>query len=333
MPDNTLVAMRVPSAARAADIPPLAPRFLEPPGFAWGHVAVPGGALLRWGHLAAAQPRAECVMALGFTEFIEKYFETMRDLAARGLSVWCLEWRGQGGSGRPRFLASRPRARHFERDAADLACFAGTVLSGRHPHVLIAHSMGAAIALVCLHRHPRLFDAAILSAPMLGIRTPVLPPGVTRRIAAVIRAAGLGVCFVPGRGQWRFDLMPSPESSRLSSDPERCRIGYSWFAARPALRVDGPTYGWLATALRLVALIGREEFLAGIATPILLGTPGIEHFVRPQASRRAARLLPDCTLVDLPDSRHEPFLERDEIRDRWLAAIDAFLAERLPPAR
>jgi len=331
MPDDILMAMRAPSTARRADIPPLEPRFLEPPGFAWGQVAVPGGAVLRWGHLAAAEPRAECVMALGFTEFVEKYFETMRDLAVRGLSVWCLEWRGQGGSRRPRFLASRPRARHFERDAEDLADFAGTVLSGRHQRVLVAHSMGAAIGLVCLHRHPSLFDAAILSAPMLGIRTPGLPAAVTRRLTTVIRAVGLGICFVPGRGQWRFDLMPTPESSRLSSDPERCRIGYSWFAARPALRVDGPTYGWLDTALRLVGRIGRKEFLGAIATPILLGNPGIETFVRPAASRQAARLLPDCTIVDLPDSRHEPFLERDEIRDRWLAAIDGFLAERLPP--
>jgi alpha-beta hydrolase superfamily lysophospholipase len=39
--------------------------------------------------------------------------------------------------------------------------------------------------------------------------------------------------------------------------------------------------------------------------------------------------LPDCTLVEFPDSKHEPFLERDPIRDRWLDAIDRFVAERL----
>ncbi|MBV8934190.1 MAG: alpha/beta hydrolase, partial [Alphaproteobacteria bacterium] len=40
-------------------------------------------------------------MVSGFAECIEKYFETVADLARRGLSVWCLDWRGQGGSERP----------------------------------------------------------------------------------------------------------------------------------------------------------------------------------------------------------------------------------------
>ncbi|HVH82448.1 MAG TPA: hypothetical protein VM782_23840, partial [Stellaceae bacterium] len=44
---------------------------------------------------------------------------------------------------------------------------------------------------------------------------------------------------------------------------------------------------------------------------------------------RAARFLPDCTLVELPDSKHEPFLERDAIRDEWFGRIDRFLTERL----
>ena len=92
-----------------AGLPRLPARFLEPHGFTWGSLAAPDGATLRWGHLAAANPRVECVMVGGFSECIEKYFETTTDLAARGLSVWCLDWRGQGGSERPRRWPSRPR--------------------------------------------------------------------------------------------------------------------------------------------------------------------------------------------------------------------------------
>src|SRR5580700_9786198 len=88
----------------------LAERFLAPSGFVWGH-------------LPAADPRAECIFVGGYGDFIEKHFETVRDLAARGLSVWCLDWRGQGGSTRPRRLPQRPRPRHFDRDAVELAQF------------------------------------------------------------------------------------------------------------------------------------------------------------------------------------------------------------------
>ena len=314
---------------QAAGLPRLPQRFLEPPGFLWGSFAAPDGAKLRWGHLPAANPRAECVMVGGFTECIEKYFETTADLAARGLSVWCLDWRGQGGSERPRRWPSRPRPRRYDRDANDLALFAKTLPPPRNPRLLIGHSMGGAIALVCLRRSANLFDAAILSAPMLGIRTGRIPRTVARCITSTARVSGLGLCFIPGAGPWRPDRIPSPEISRISSDPERCGLQYGWFSARAQLRVDEPTYGWLDASLRLVKRINRPEFLGDIRTPILLASAGIEAFVDPKAHRRAARLLPDCTLIDFPDSKHEPFLERDTIRDRWFDAIDRFVKERL----
>jgi lysophospholipase len=314
---------------RGFELPSLPPRFLEPPGFAWGSFAAADGTRLRWGHLPAERPRAECIIVGGFSECIEKYFETIGDLAARGLSVWCLDWRGQGGSERPRRLPSRPRPRHFNRDAGELALFVRALPGAGRPRLLIGHSMGGAIALLCLRHHPGLFDAAILSAPMLAIRTGAMPPTLVRGISTVARITGLGTCFVPGAAAWRPDRVPSPESSRVSSDPERCRLQYAWFLARAALRVDEPTWGWLDTALRLAARVGRTEFLRGIDIPILLASAGLETFVPPDSHRRAARLLPDCTLVEFPDSKHEPFLERDRIRNNWLDAIDRFITERV----
>jgi lysophospholipase len=313
----------------AVRIPPLPQRFLEPPGFAWGRFVAPDGAKLRWGHLPSPSPRAECVMVGGFSECIEKYFETTVDLTLRGISVWCLDWRGQGGSERPRRWPTRPRPRRYERDARDLAFFAQTLPASRLPRLLIGHSMGGAIALVCLHRSPRLFDAAILSAPMLGLRTGRIPRKLARCITGAARASGLGLCFIPGAGRWRPDLIPSPADSRISSDPERCRIQFDWFSARAQLRVDEPTYGWLDAAFRLIGKVSRKEFLVEVSTPILLASAGIEAFVEPEAHRRAARFLPDCTLVEFPDSKHEPFLEQDEIRNRWFEAIDRFIDDRL----
>jgi lysophospholipase len=317
------------TVAVATSAPALPARFLEPSGFVWGSLPTQDGARLRWGHLPAKEPRAECVMVGGFAEPIEKYFETIGDLAARGYSVWCLDWRGQGGSERPRHLPSRPRPRHFDRDASDLAAFTDELTPARRPRLVIGHSMGGAVALLCLRRHPGLFDAAVLSAPMLGIGVGGLPPALMRCITGLVRAAGLGICFVPGASRWRSDRIPTPERSRVSNDPERCRLQYAWFSADTALRVDAPTWGWLDSALRLAARMAKKEFLTGIETPILLASAGVETFLRPEAHRRAARLLPDCTLVEFPDSKHEPFLELDAIRDSWFAAIDHFIAERL----
>jgi lysophospholipase len=324
---------RLRSPVAAASAPPrLARRFLEPPGFAWGVFTATDGTALRWGHLAAPAPRAHCVLVGGFTEFVEKYFETIGDLVARGFSVWCLDWRGQGGSQRPRMLPARPRPRSFDRDASDLAAFTETVVQEGRPRILIAHSMGGAIALLCLRAHPDLFAAAILSAPMLGLATGGIPLRSARFIAAAASLFGLGSMFVPGARLWHSDASQSPSHSRTSSDPERCRIHQAWFASRPELSVDGPTYGWLDAAFRLTERVQRDEFLARIETPILIGSAGIESFVDPRAHRHAVSRLRDCAFVELPHSKHEPFLETDAIRDRWFTAIDHFLDDRLPRA-
>jgi lysophospholipase len=321
--------MPLPPVAAAARQPALPERFLPPPGFLWGSFRARDGAVLRWGHLPVAGARAECVMVGGFGEFIEKQFETVRDLAASGVAVWCLDWRGQGGSIRPRRLPTRPRARKFDRDAEDLAAFASAKLTGGLPRLLVSHSMGGAIALLCLRRHPGLFAAAVLSSPMVGLRTGRLPPTLIRCITRPARAAGLGFCFIPGAGKWRADRIPTPERSRVTTDAERCRLRHAWFSAEPGLRLDEATYGWVDSALGLVARISKPEFLTAIGTPILLGRPGREVVVSTKAQRRAARLLPDCTLVELRESKHDPFLERDAIRDYWLSCLDRFIAERL----
>jgi lysophospholipase len=309
--------------------PALPPRFREPPNFAWGHFATREGRSLRWGHLAAATPRAHCVLVGGFTEFVEKYFETIGDLVTRGLSVWCLDWHGQGGSERPALLPNRPRARQFERDAGDLAAFTAAVLPAGGKRVLFAHSMGGAIALLCLHTHRGLFDAAVLSAPMLGLATGGLSAATARLIAGTATLSGLGSLFVPGARQWHSAIRHTPALSRTSSDPERCRVHQAWLEARPDLKVEGPTYGWVDAAFRLTERVQRPDFFAGIATPTLIGSAGIEAFVDRQAHRRAAMCMPNCTLVELPHSKHEPFLEADAVRDRWFTAIEHFLAQHL----
>ncbi len=97
----------------------------------------------------------------------------------------------------------------------------------------------------------------------------------------------------------------------------------------PGLRLDEATYGWVDSALGLVARIKKPEFLAAIRTPILMANPGREMVVSPVAQRHAARLLPDCTLVELPNSKHDPFLEHDSVRAYWFDCIDRFIAERL----
>ena len=81
----------------------------------------------------------------GRTEFIEKYFETVRDLRSRGFAVATLDWRGQGRSER---RLSNPRKGHvgdFSEYMLDADVFVNQVVlpDCPPPFFAIGHSMGA----------------------------------------------------------------------------------------------------------------------------------------------------------------------------------------------
>lgn len=309
----------------ATTLPPLPPRFLAPAGLRWGMFHATDGVVLRWAHLPATEPHLSCVLLGGYAEFAEKYFETMVDLHARGIEVWFLDWRGQGGSQRPGRDATRPLARDFDRDAADLAEFTNAMLPAPRRRIVIAHSMGAAIAVLALAQQPRLFDAAALSAPMLRIATGNIPYAVACFVAAAGTKLGFGAAFAPGRGPWQSDPQIAANSV-CSHDPLRAGLEQAWFIAQPRLRLDGPTYGWVDSAIKLSERLASPQLLRRVDIPVLIGCPGDDAFVDPAAEERAAQILPNCKLIHFEGARHELFLESDHIRDAWLKAIDAFLA-------
>ena len=62
-----------------------------------GAVTTRDGVTLRFARFAPPPGRKGTVVVLqGRAEYIEKYFETVRDLRARGFAVATFDWRGQG---------------------------------------------------------------------------------------------------------------------------------------------------------------------------------------------------------------------------------------------
>lgn len=310
-----------------ASVPSLEARFLEPEGFRWGHFTARDGAQLRWGHLAAGATK-DCILVGGYIEFIEKYFEAVRDFHRRGFNVWCLDWRGQGRSARSG--RTKPDVRVFDRDADDLAQFIAAVSPREHKRLLVAHSMGGAVSLLALANHAPLVDAAVFSAPMIQINTGNVPNWVARTLAQVMTALGHGDSFVPGAGAWPNLAPRFGNINRLSNHPVRGKLVDAWFTAAEDLRHDGPTYAWLKGAFALSARVSDARLLSRIQIPVLIGSAGQDLLVDPTAHLRAASLLPEGRLVTFPNAKHELFQETDDVRDRWFAAIDSFVAEHIP---
>jgi len=309
--------------------------FQEPAGFQWGTFKDAQGASIRHGALMpAGAVKGTVVIATGFRECIEKYFEVIRDYAARGFAVHIMDWRGQGGS--DRYLKENPQKMYSEgygEHIATLHQFATTIVQkSPGPLILSAHSMGAHIGLRYLREHDGVFDSAILTAPMVDVMTSGVPKPLARQMARFAKAGGILKKYTPGGVDWYegYDVF---QGNAKTSDPARFGVLPDIFGQKPELRMGDTTYGWAYHTFQSIDILRDESYLRAIRTPILLQVSGKDTVVDNAATDRACKFLPNCTRVDVAEAKHEIWMERDALRNPWLARVTQFLEARVnPPA-
>src|SRR5262245_41614258 len=92
-----------------------------PEGAITGMLRTSDGVALRYARWAAPPGRKGTVCLFqGRAEFIEKYFESVRELLARGFAVVTLDWRGQGFSDRALADTHKGHITDFDEYGIDL---------------------------------------------------------------------------------------------------------------------------------------------------------------------------------------------------------------------
>src|SRR6202140_1263627 len=228
-----------------------------------GIVKTPDGVNLRFARWAPPAGRKGTVVVLqGRAEYIEKYFETVRDLRARGFAVATFDWRGQGLSERALADRHKGHVRNFSEYASDLEAIMEQVVLPDCPPPIFAlgHSMGAAIGIRAAHKGRRWFDRVVLSAPMIAL------PGLKSSSAAsaalkALRLFGFGTNYVPGNDATLVSMGPFI-GNLLTSDPVRYARNAAVLEAEPVLGLGGPTVTWAAAAFKVMrefAIVGYAE--------------------------------------------------------------------------
>jgi lysophospholipase len=298
----------------------------SPPGANIVGLRARDGALLRaayWRPEGFA--RGTVALVQGRSEFIEKYFELIGELLARGYFVAAFDWRGQGLS--PRLLAN-PAKGHVRRSTDyrhDLDAFVEQLLApdAPKPWFALAHSMGAAALFDHAAAAPSPFARIVATAPMLALHG---FPGsdYARGLANLFMASGLSRLFVPGGGH-KMLCEKSFEHNILTTDRRRFERTAQIVAGAPGLRLGDPTVGWVHSASQLMDRLAEPGFAERIKVPILMLAAGDERLVSTQAAENLAKRLKNATCLVLPGSRHEIMMERAETRARFWAAFDAFI--------
>jgi lysophospholipase len=270
--------------------------------------------------------RGTVAILQGRSEFIEKYFETIRDLLARGFAVAAIDWRGQGGSARQ---LKNPRKGHiddfslFERD---LNALVEDVLgpSCPQPWFGLCHSMGGAIMLSIAHAGRCPFERVVLTAPMIwpyGIAY----PRAAHVVVQALDALGFGGLFSPGgRGA---NVSPLPfKDNILTSDPVRYARSGNILVANPDISLGWWTIGWAHAAFRLWARFEDPEYAREILSPpMLVVACGEDRVVDVKATERFVNRQRSARLIVIDGAEHEILMERDALRDQFWAAFDRFI--------
>jgi lysophospholipase len=289
-------------------------------GYFTGH----RGAKLRYALFRSQQSPAigTVVLVQGRNEFIEKYFETIRDFTARGLWVATFDLRGQGGSERLATNHRKGHVRRFSDYERDLEIFLEHIVlpDARLPFFLVAHSTGALIALSAAPRLSNRISRMALAAPYVALTGQGVPEGVIRTIAGLASWTGFGRLAL-GKDQSQRPFEGNP----LTADTARFGRNAAVIAARPDLTVGPPTARWLHETFKAARRITAQAHLTRITVPTLILAPVLDGIVPYSAQEELSRNFRAGQLITITGGRHELFQDRDICRAQALAAIEAFM--------
>ncbi|MEP4032833.1 alpha/beta hydrolase [Roseibium polysiphoniae] len=297
-----------------------------PEGCNSGSMRTSDGVALRYAHWpATGGPRRGTVTLLqGRAEFIEKYFEVIKDLRQRGFAVIAFDWRGQGGS--ERLLRNRCKGHigNMKQFREDLHTILQKVSLAEYPgpHFALAHSTGGAVLLSDALRLRTMLDRVVLSSPLTGMLDNGWKERWSFRVAAAFKWVGLGRLYIPGGNG---DLFVDFEENRQTQDRTRFERFNAVLRQAPELGLGSPTIGWLYAVSRAILSLRKREYGPSVSLPCLVVAAGKDRIVSTPATEELVSRMKSAGYLEIAGAEHELLMERDAIRDQFWAAFDAFI--------
>lgn len=289
-----------------------------------GHFSTRDGKRLRYAIFKGDAPlaRGTVVLLQGRNECIEKYYETIAALNARGLWVATFDWRGQGGSERLLKNHSAGYVRRFRDYEHDLEDFLeGIVLPDtRLPFFILAHSTGALVALSAAPRLANRIERMVLTAPFVALAGERIGERAVGLLARLLCLIGRDDTLLT-----RNRSVQPFEDNRLTHDRVRFARNQAIFLAAPVLAPSRPTARWLAESLATMRRVREPSHLASIRIPTLILAAGADRIVPIRAIEELGSFFRAGRVVTIDRARHELLQESDAYREPTLAAIEAFI--------
>ncbi|MBX3593121.1 alpha/beta hydrolase [Sphingomonas sp.] len=284
-----------------------------------------GYALRSFAWPVSGAARGSILFQGGRGDVFEKYLEAFDHWHGQGWTITSFDWRGQGGSGRLTEAANCGHIADFADYIADFRDFARQWMAATPgPHVIMGHSMGGHLVLRGLVEKAARPDAAVLIAPMLGLKSPL---GLGERMARILGGVGDST-----RPAWKSNERPYTTDTReslLTHDADRYQDELWWQQRNPGNVTGPPSWKWVIEAYRSTRELRGNPALRTMDVPVLALIAEADGLVDPKAALATVAKLPDARVVRFgKESAHEILREIDKVRNRAIGEIDLFLQAR-----
>ena len=257
------------------------------------------------------ESKGHIVVVHGFTDAAYKFREVMYYFLKSGYSVSVLEHRGHGYSYRSNDNLSKVTIEAFDEYTDDFKIFVKDIvtpcLQDEEKLFVYAHSMGGAIATATMEEDNTLFDAAVLTSPMMEIEFSGIPNNAAMLIVKVAHLLGLEDEYTVGSSDYEeiFDF----ESSSYTSEA-RYNYVMRTGAADEKYRMSGGDYKWLAASITSTkkVLQNAEKY----KTDTLLFQAELDTTVGPNGQNEFVKRASNVQSILVKDSKHSILFTNNE---------------------
>ncbi len=252
----------------------------------------------------------------GRTEAAIKYKELIFDLYNQDYSIYILDHRGQGFSGRMTQDSEMGYVDDFQFYVDDLKFFYDNYIKPQNHsrNFLLAHSMGGAIGMTYIEQFPQDFDAAAFSSPMLDFKLGYCSGANT--------FGGKKPKYGLGQGNYE-ENKASFKKNKLTGSELRYKRMIEAFDKNTSAQIGGATYSWVIASCNQFKYINSH--VNDITIPFLIFSAEKEQIVKKSAHRKfirkAQELGKTCNFYEVANAQHELLIEKDPQRIQTINTI------------
>jgi lysophospholipase len=306
--------------------------YAAPAPFEYHFLTTSDGVKIRVGRFcgdSSAPENSNKIMLVlpGVVSRIERHEFLAKHYASLGFGVWVLDFRGQGGSQR---LVENKQMIHVDdfsdyiRDVEALALW--DKFKGKHISIF-GHSMGGQVALQVLRKHPKIFELAVLEAPMVRIKTAPLPFFFAEPLAYIFKNwFGQGKQYYLGYGNYD-PIQESFKYNRNCRDETLFDQHYFIDESLKELIPRDPSCGWVHSALSACQMFLNDlKSLGNVTTKVFLATAGDDKVLDTRHDATIVSALQKAAHRVYAGAWHCLMHDTLAIRRAYLKDVSAFLS-------